>query len=153
MTCILLSKFPTAFKQKGLLQFITVVILASFLIKPIKELKENISNKTAIYEAAEALKRNGITGNFFGSNTDYKDGARNYFFCYLTNSRLFGIFTTVYTDEEILDAARKYQVKYFFNYYQSAAEKEYILKSSLASNSVKVYDSVYPGMIIFQLIK
>jgi len=155
MASIILSKVSliTKQKQKSILKFITPIILLSFLLKPIKEMRENITNKTDVYNAAKALKLNGITGNFFAPNSTYLNNHSNYFFCYLNNLKMYGLYTTDYTTSEILVAAMKYHVKYFFSYYQTPAEKEYILKSDLATNSIKVFDSIYPGIIVFQLIK
>src|SRR6185312_14951744 len=153
MASIILSKVSliTKQKQKSILKFITPIILLSFLLKPIKEMRENITNKTDVYNAAKALKLNGITGNFFAPNSTYLNNHSNYFFCYLNNLKMYGLYTTDYTTSEILVAAMKYHVKYFFSYYQTPAEKEYILKSDLATNSIKVFDSIYPGIIVFQL--
>ncbi|MEO8762972.1 MAG: hypothetical protein ABI416_01735 [Ginsengibacter sp.] len=153
MAAILVSKISIPPQQKNLWRFVTVIAIFSFFVKPIRELKENISNKPWIYNATRALKQHGIAGNFFGPNADYVNASRNYYFCYLNNSRLFGVFTRDYTTSEILDAAIKYQVKYFFNYYDTPAEKEYILRSALAAASVKVYDSLYTGIIVFQIAR
>lgn len=151
MALIIFSKLHEIVKQKNILEFISSIVLLSFLLKPIKELRENINNKKDIYEASASLKGNGITGNFFAPNYNYVYNHKNYFFCYLNDLKMYGIYTNTYTTSEILEAAVKYHVKYFFNYYETSAEKEFILRSDLAANSIKVFDSIYPGIIIFQI--
>jgi hypothetical protein len=153
MAAVALSELYSITRKKRLVQVIGAVVLMSFILKPIKELKENLNNREDVYKAAAALKDNGISGNFFGPNTSYLYASRNYYLCYLTNSRLFGVYTPTYTAEEVLEAAKQYRVKYFLNYYQSAAEEQSILHSELAVRSVRVFDGVYPGMVIFQLIQ
>jgi hypothetical protein len=50
-----------------------------------------------------------------------------------------------------MKSAKQYNIDYYLYYYQYPNEKEIFLQSPYAKAGVKVYDDLYPGLIVVQL--
>lgn len=125
-------------------------IAGSFLAMPVLSVI-HLNNQPEVYSTANALKANGINGNFVANISDSDKASNSYYYAYLTNSKLFGLFAPSYTYEELMEAAKKYDIRYFYYYFNSPLEKEAALASPYAKNAVKVFDNVSGDMLVFQL--
>jgi hypothetical protein len=130
--------------------FFSLLILLSFSVVPLLKLKKMNSSEN-LYHLAAALKANGINGNFIAPYDGWRNSSRNYVLGYLNNAKMYGLYSKEYTATEIFENAGKYNIKYFYDYYKTVVEKEHLLRSDMALKAVKVYDDIYPGIIVFQL--
>jgi hypothetical protein len=136
--------------SKRITCFFSLLILLSFSVVPVLKLKK-MNSAENVYYLAVALKANGINGNFIAPYDGWRNSSRNYILGYLNNIKMYGLYSKEYTATEIFENAGKYNIKYFYDYYKTVAEKEHLLRSDMALKAVKVYDDIYPGIIVFQL--
>jgi len=133
------------------LNWISLLVFASFLYLPISELYKMKDNGKDVYEMADSFKRNNIHGNFF-ANVEIMDySAKAPVLAYLTQSKLFGLYATDYTFKEMMHEAAKYNINYFIYYYDNEKDEGDFLQSDYAKAGIKVFDNLYPGVVVVQL--
>jgi hypothetical protein len=49
-----------------------------------------------------------------------------------------------------MQAARRYNINYYLYFYDNPSEKEMFLHSPYVNAGIKVYDQLYPGLIVVQ---
>ena len=135
------------FSKRNLL-FATLIISFSFLIYPVNQLWDMKNNGKNIYEMANALAKNNIHGKLLCNYQSAEVADKTKILCYLTNSQFYGPGTTDYSYQEILDSIHQYKINYYFFYYTTIYEKEMFKESLLAKNSSRLYDEIYPGLMI-----
>ena len=138
------------FISKQIFNILIVVIFSSFLTLPVLSLIR-LDNQPKIYATADSLKKNGIVGNFVANLNGWRSASNSYFYSYLNNSKLYGLFSPDFTYDKVMESANKYDIKYFYYYYNSKYEKDSILISAFAKNAIKVFENISADMIVFQL--
>ena len=136
-----------SFNTKYLYLF-SLVIIGSFYIYPIIELKNQYGAGKNYFEIAAALKENNINGNVLISNQSSEDFSESVIINYLANCRHYGPFTTDYTKQEIVNAIKEYHINYFILYYKTPYQKDLILQDSPALNPSNILSDIYPGIIV-----
>ena len=68
---------------------------------------------------------------------------------YLTK-RNYGPVLLDYNFEELMQSAKKYNINYYLYFYDFPNEKEIFLQSPYAKAGTKVYENLYPGLIVVQ---
>lgn len=134
--------------QKKYLRLFAIVIIASFYVYPLIELKNQYRSGKNYFEIADAFKQNNIKGNLLFSNQSSEEFSESIIVNYLAKCSHYGPFTTDYTTQEILDAIKKYHINYFILYYHTPLQKEQLLTGSLALNAVNILSNIYPGIIV-----
>lgn len=136
--------------SKLIFNILIVFILASFITAPVLSLLK-LDNQPYIYATANSLKRNGIVGNFVANLNGWRRANISYYYSYLNNSKLYGLFSPAFTYDKVMESANKYDIKYFYYYYNSKSERDSILVSPYAKNAIKVFENISADMIVFQL--
>jgi hypothetical protein len=104
-------------KKKQL--FLWSVFFASFLLKPIDNLKDDFKRHEQFYELAGYIKSNQLSGNFTSNN---KPG-ENMVVAYLSGMRYFKIAGNAHANQ-LLAKFRELNIRYYFFYYDNTFEKE-----------------------------
>ena len=99
---------------------------------------------------AEVFKKNHISGNFLLNYKSFPPYGKTVSLCYLTNSKLYGPARLDYTMAAFTDAVNRYRINYYLFFYDFPNEKEVFLQSAYAKAGKKVYDNLYPGIIVVQ---
>lgn len=126
----------------------SLVIIGSFYLYPLVELKNQYGNGKNHFEIADMLKRNNIRGNILYSNQSADDFLKSVIINYLLKAKQYGPFTTDYTMQEILDAIKQYRINYFILYYNTPFQKDLILRNASSLNPVNILSDIYPGIIV-----
>jgi hypothetical protein len=140
------------FISKRIMIAVTSVISLSFMHQPLDELKKLKNSNKDVFEIADSFNKNNIKGNFLYFN--YHDEIcypKTLDICYLTQSSVYGCYKVDYTFDEVMQNAQKYNIDYFLYYYTYAYQKEMFLQSPYAKAGIKVFDNLYPGIIVVQL--
>jgi hypothetical protein len=64
---------------------------------------------------------------------------------------MYGPVMLDYNFEELMLNVKKYNIDYYLYYYEYPSEKEMFLQSPYAKAGIKVYEDLYPGIIVVQL--
>ena len=136
-----------SFKKKYLYLF-SLVIIGSFYLYPIIELKNQHGASKNYFEIAAALKEKNINGNVLFSNQSSEDFSESVIINYLAKCRHYGPFTTDYNTQEIIGAIKEYHINYFILYYKTPFQKDLILHESPALNPSNILSDIYPGIIV-----
>ncbi len=146
--CILLTKFLS----NKMLPLAGIILAASFTIKPIIELQElKQNNYKDVVEMAAIFKQKNVQGNFFVSNQSQPEVGKVLALCYLTKSKLLGVYKSSYSLNELKKSVEDYNVNYYIALYQTEAEKNTLLQSTIAKTAKNIYTDLYPGLLLFQL--
>lgn len=138
---------------KGYLYLFSLVIIGSFYLYPLTELKDQYGSGKNYFEIADALKQNNIKGNILYSNQNNVDFSKSVIINYLAKCRDYGPFTTDYTNQEILDAIKKYHINYFILYYNTPFQKDLLLKNVSAFYPTNILSNIYPGIIVLAFMQ
>ncbi|HEX7457805.1 MAG TPA: hypothetical protein VF301_05180, partial [Ginsengibacter sp.] len=111
-----------SFNKKYLYLF-SLIIIGSFYLYPLTELRNQYGSGKNYFEIANALKQNNIKGNLLFSNQSNEDFSESVIINYLAKCRHYGPFTTDYTMQEVLDAIKEYHINYFILYYNTPFQK------------------------------
>ena len=136
-----------SFNKKYLYVF-SFVIIISFYLYPLTELKNQYGSGKNYFEIVAALKQNNIKGNVLFSNQSSEDFSESVIINYLAKCRHYGPFTTDYTTQEIVNAIKEYHINYFILYYKTPFQKDLILRNSPALNPSNILSDIYPGIIV-----
>jgi hypothetical protein len=136
-----------SFNKKYLYLF-SLIIIASFYLYPLNELRNQYGSGKNHFEIANALKQNNIKGNLLFSNQSSEDLSESVIINYLAKCSHYGPFTTDYTIQEILDAIKEYHINYFILYYNTPFEKDLILRNASALSPASILSDIYPGIIV-----
>ena len=151
MAAILITwLFQQQFINKKIFLAATLIVCLSFLQQPLTELKHLKDNYKDVFEIADVFKKNEIKGNFFLNYKSFPPYGKTVVLCYLTQSKLYGPIQLDYNFEELMQAAKQYNINYYLYFYDSPSEKEMFLHSPYAKAGIKVYDQLYPGLIVVQ---
>ncbi|MGH2649089.1 MAG: hypothetical protein ACRDE8_16030, partial [Ginsengibacter sp.] len=145
---ILSSLINNNFFSKKYLYLLSFLIIESFYLYPLVELKNQIGAGKSYFEIANALKQNNIKGNVLFSNQSSQDFSESVIINYLVKCKHYGPFTTDYTTQELLDAIKEYGINYFILYYNSPFQKDLILHNASALKPVNILSNIYPGIIV-----
>ena len=129
---------------------LAVIFSGSFLLQPVNEMQDLKDNNKDVYQMANAFKENGIHGNLFLQYKSFEPYGKTVVLSYLTNSKLYGPALLDYTFEELMHYAKQYNINYYLYFYDFPNEKEIFLQSPYAKAGVKIYDNLYPGLIVVQ---
>ncbi|MEO6230982.1 MAG: hypothetical protein ABJB11_03510 [Ferruginibacter sp.] len=152
MMGILLSfVFERGFITKRIFTVSAIILSGSFLLQPVNEMQDLRNNNKDVYEMAEAFKKNNIQGNFFLNYKSFTPYGKTVVLSYLTNSKLYGPVLLDYDFDELIQTAKKYDVGYYLYFYDFPSEKEMFMQSSYAKAGVKVFENLYPGLIVVKL--
>ncbi len=135
--------------KKNLYAF-SLVIIFSFYLYPLIELKEQYGSGKNYFEMADALKQNNIKGNILYSNQSNGDLSKSVILNYLIKSKQYGPFIRDYTTQEILQAIQDYKINYFILYYSLPYQKEVLLNNAITSGATAVFKDIYPGVIVLK---
>lgn len=146
---ILLSEFlKTNFLERKHAYLFCFLIIGSFYIYPVTQLKNQYGRGKNLYEIASALEQNKIKGNILTSIQSDADYSNSIIINYLTQSRFYGLYIRNYSTEDIIQAIHDYPINYYIFYYFSPSEKENFLSGELAGKAEKIYENIYPGVIV-----
>lgn len=151
MGAILLTNWMQAgyFKRREFI--IAGLLLAlSFCWQPVNEMKDLKYSNKDVYEMAEVFKKQGIKGNLFLHYKSFPPYGKTVVLSYLTGCKFYGPVLLDYDYNELMTAAKKYHVQYFLFFYDYPNEKEMFLQSPYARSGIKVFDNLYPGLIVVQ---
>ncbi|MEO6583901.1 MAG: hypothetical protein ABIO05_06230, partial [Ferruginibacter sp.] len=145
----LLSKIKNA-KILNKVQFWTLsfIVLTSFAILPLLQLKENAGKGKNLFNIAERFKNNKVGGKLFANIRSSQDYSNSIIINYLNGSKYYGARLPGYTKDEILQAIKKYQIDHYIYYYSTPFEKENFLNGGVASEAQYIYKDLYPGIIV-----
>ena len=141
------------FFKKKYISLFSLLIIGSFYLYPLIQLKDQYGTNKNYFEIAAALKQNNIEGNILCSNQGIEDFSKAVIINFLLKCRHYGPFTTDYTTQEVLHAIKKYDINYFILYYYSPYQKEILLSSTLALNATIIFRDIYPGIIVLAFNK
>jgi hypothetical protein len=151
MMAILLTHLVNrGYLQQSIFLPLSILLAGSFLVQPVNEMQDLRYNNKDVYAMAEIFKAQKISGNFFLNYKSFKPYGKTVVLSYLTNSRLYGPVQLDYTFEELMRAARKFNINYYLYFYDFPSEKEMFLQSPYARAGLKVYEDLYPGLIVVQ---
>lgn len=121
------------------------IIILSFAIFPIIELKELSYQVEQLHIYANALKGANIRGKTIATNDNY---ANLIIVNYLSGNKFYGPNPyATYKQEELLQAINKYDINYYLFYYHSELEKDTFLKSDFSRQAQSV-NIISPGLIV-----
>ncbi len=151
MSSILLSYvLEKNYLSKNFFILIAFIFSASFMLQPINEMQDLANNNKDVYEIATIFKQKKIKGNFFLQYKSFEPYAKAVVLCYLTDSKIYGPRLLDYNFKELIDAAGKYNINYYLYFYDYPFEREAFLESPYAKAGIKIYDDLYPGLIVVQ---
>jgi hypothetical protein len=137
--------------NKRLRQLFTVVFFITFIVAPLQDMKGMFRLGAGDYEMGQQLKTLGITNGSFASNRSYADGAQtmirvawfsqNAWYCHTLNH---------FTTEEILRDAHRYQVKYYFYFYDGTGS-DYQLKDAGGKELPELTHNSVPGLKVYRI--
>ncbi len=130
-----------------------LIIIGSFYIYPLFQLKNQYGNGKSLFEIASVFKKNNIKGNILTSIQSDTDYSNSIIINYLTQSRFYGPYIRNYSTKEILQALNDYPIDYYIFYYSSSYEKETFLSGELARKAKIIYGNIYPGVIVLSFTK
>lgn len=136
--------------NRALRRVFIVVFFMSFIITPVIDMKAMLKGPDSEYAMAMELKQLGISGSF-ACNRSYADGAasivrlawfsKNAWYCHTLNQ---------FSTEEILRDAKRYDVKYYFYFYDGAGW-EYQLKDTEGHLLPDLTKGSIPGLKVFRI--
>ncbi|MEO5501822.1 MAG: hypothetical protein ABIR31_10320 [Ginsengibacter sp.] len=146
---ILLSKsFDSGLMKNRLLYFFSFIIISSFYIYPLWELKRQYREGKNLFDIAAALKQNNINGKMMAGFKSSDDYSNSIMINYLNHSKYYGPYTHNASMNEISEAIKTFHIDYYIFYYATAFEKDSFLNSSLTTQAAHIYDNLYPGIIV-----
>lgn len=151
---VILSEFIKAnfLERKHALLF-CIMIIGSFYIYPVIQLKNQYGSGKSLFEIASVLKKNNIKGNILTSIQSDTDYSNSIIINYLNQSRFYGPYIRNYSTKEILRAINEYHINYYLFYYSSSYQKEIFLSGELAQKANVIYENIYPGVIVLSFNK
>jgi hypothetical protein len=151
MSGILLQEmqFQQWLKQRWM-ALATLCIMGSFLYQPLNELKDLSNNNKDVFEMADAFKKAQIKGKFLLNYKSFLPYGKTVVLCYLTGSQLYGPAILDYNFEEFKKMQQQYGIQYYLYYYDFPSEKEIFLKSDFAQYGTKIYENLYPGIVVVE---
>ncbi len=151
MMAVLLSYlYEQGYFGKRIFTAVALFFSATFLLQPVNEMQDLRYNNKDVFEMAKAFRQNNISGNLFLQYNSFPPFGKTVILSYLTNSKLFGPYELDYTFEEMMTYAKKYNINYYLYFYKRPNEKEMFMQSAYAKAGIKVYDDLYPGLIVVQ---
>lgn len=152
MMGILLSfVFEKGFITKRIYTVLAIFFAGTFLLQPVNEMQDLRNNNKDVYEMAESFKKNNIHGNFFLNYKTFSPYGKTVVLSYLTNSKLYGPVLLDYNFEELMKNANNYNVDYYLYFYNFPSEKEMFMQSPYAKTGIKIFENLYPGLIVVKL--
>ncbi len=146
---ILLSALQERLQLKNkLLVLLTVIAFGSFCIYPLDQLRTQHNSGKDAYAMASVFKEQGLHGKFISNFSNNAEQARSLELCYLLNSQCYGPADIFHTQDEILQAIHEHQIDHYIMYYRLPWQKEMILHSELAAKAARIYDDIYPGLVV-----
>ncbi len=136
------------FLNKSFLDFISLMIVTSFCIFPVMDLKHGLGSGKDVYEMAAVLKKNKITGNIISYHQNSNEWSACVVLNYLLKGKYFGPFETNYSADEILNGIEKYKIDNYLLFYHSDYQKNELLHGAIASKASSVMGDLYPGIIV-----
>lgn len=136
--------------NKGAFIVLAFIVPGSFLLQPVNELQDLRKNNEDVYEMAAIFKAQNIKGNFFLNYKSFVPYAKTVVLCYLTGSKLYGPAALDYNFEELMQSVDRYHINYYLFFYDFPSEKEIFLQSPYARAGIKIFDNLYPGLIVVQ---
>jgi hypothetical protein len=128
----------------------SAIVIFSFCLYPIMELKNNYGKGKNLFDIAQVLRKNEIKGSLLaGIQSDY-DYSNSIIINFLTKSKFYGVYKRNYSSEDILFAIRDFSINYFIYYYTTQYQKESFLESNLPKHAQLVYPDIYPGIIVLK---
>lgn len=151
MSAILLSWcLEKGYISKKLFVALAVIVPGSFLLQPINELQDLRNSNKDVYKIADIFKAQNIRGRFFLHYKSFTPYWKTVVLCYLTQSKLYGPAALDYNYDELMQAAKQYNINYYLYFYDFPSEKEIFMHSPYAKAGIKVFDNLYPGLIVVQ---
>jgi len=138
-----------SFNKKYVYLF-SLIVIGSFYLYPLVELKNQYGTGKNYFEIADALKEHNIKGNVLFSNQSSEDFSESVIINYLAKCRHYGPFTTDYTTQEVIGAIKEYHINNFIFYYKTPFQKDLILRNSPALNPANILSDIYPGIIVLE---
>ena len=129
------------------------IIILSFYIYPLMELKKDYGSDKNLFELTKKLDVNYIKGNILAGIQTDENYSNSIIVNYLNKSKLFGTYTRNFTSAEILNAVQNYSINYYFFYYTTTLEKENFLQGEIYKNASLIFKDFYPGIIILKFNK
>jgi len=120
------------------------------MLQPVNEMQDLRNNNKDVYEMAHAFKQNGIRGNIFLYYKSFLPYGKTVVLSYLTGSKLYGPALLDYTFEELMPFVKQYNINYYLYFFDFPNEKETFMQSPYAKAGIKIYDNLYPGLIVVQ---
>ncbi len=146
---ILLSKFISAGLIRNRLPYIfSFILISSFYIYPLWELKLQYREGENLFDIASALKKNSINGKMMASFKSSDDYSNSIMINYLNHSTYYGPYTHTASINEISEAIKTFHIDYYIFYYATPFEKDSFLNSSLVTQASHIYENIYPGIIV-----
>lgn len=137
--------------NKVLRRIFIAVFFISFIVTPLYEMKSMFKAGSSEYKMAQDLQKSGISGGSFASNRSYADGAariirlawfsQNAWYCHTLNK---------FSTEEILRDAERYQVKYYFYFYDGTGN-DYHLKDLDGNYLPDITHGTIKGLKVYQI--
>lgn len=136
----------TALQKKVLLS----IFYISFLIGPIKSLKNGVYQNKESYDMSNIFLKNNIRGRIAANYTDLKNYTTILMANVIAKNRFYS-FTRSYDINDFTVALKTFNIDYFIYECENNFDKEILIQSNFYRSAVKIYDSILPGIIVLKL--
>lgn len=134
--------------SKKIFLILVFIVISSFSIYPLKELKEEVNKGKNISNMANALKKNNIGGNLISYHQNSGERDASVVLNYLLKGKYFGPHENDYTTPEILSGIEEYKIDNYILFYHSQYQKQQIIKGEIARYADSIYVDLYPGIVV-----
>lgn len=152
ITSLLISGISVNFKTNRFdFKLVSFGLICTFCYKPLLDLGNLYNRGKYEHQAAQAMFKNGITGNFFTKVYNSRHQASVSVITYLTNSRLYGAYKMEFTKDELQQAVKQYNLEYVVQLYERDQNWQYLKQTEAGQLATKTLDSIYPNLLIFKM--
>ncbi len=107
---IMYEKYASIYLKKNQQLIIVCLMLFSFLIFPLMQVKQLKYKNKSLFEFAAQLNKNGIHGKF---TSNIQDAGNMWVIAYLSKNQFFTIEKTAYTEQDLLNELKKYSIDFY----------------------------------------
>lgn len=129
--------------SKRLQNMIMMVLACSFMLHPILQFKALRYKNKDLFEKAAWLKEKGIEGRF---TSNINDAGQMWVIAYLNHAQFYTIERSEYSEEELIQEMKRYQVEYFL----FEAQHNVIHQSNPSPQNFDMLETNY-GITLFKL--
>ncbi len=135
----LLSRIITYINSQRLKHVIYFILAFSFTVFPVLQF-ENLKHKNKdLFDISKVLNEKPLKGNF---TSNISDAGRMWVVAYLTHNSFYTIEKSGYTDRELLDEMKRYDVKYYFHVSENNISNTFIdgMKKIMTYGDIEIFE-------------